>query len=194
MPSESRRADTGSDHKFSIVGIGPGSASLRTRAAAEAIKSADFVVGYRPYLDLISDLLPGKKVFSSSMGKEVDRVRAAVDLLGQGSVALVSSGDPNVYGMAGLGLEMAAAAGRGGDCARRHILHGRSVSGRPGLPRMRGRDQSQRPSHSVAGDRGPLAAGGRVWRCRSPFTIPAARGATGSSYALWISVARGMFS
>ena len=66
------------------------------------------MVGYRPYLDLISDLLPGKKVFSSSMGKEVDRVRAAIDLLDQGSVALVSSGDPNVYGMAGLGLEMAA--------------------------------------------------------------------------------------
>jgi precorrin-3B C17-methyltransferase len=105
--SESRRSDTGSDHKFSIVGIGPGAASLRTRAAAEAIRSADFVVGYRPYLDLISNLLPGKTVFSSSMGKEVDRVRAAVDLLSQGSVALVSSGDPNVYGMAGLGLEMA---------------------------------------------------------------------------------------
>jgi precorrin-3B C17-methyltransferase len=31
----------------------------------------------------------------------------ALDLLEQGSVALVSSGDPNVYGMAGLGLEMA---------------------------------------------------------------------------------------
>jgi len=65
------------------------------------------VVGYRPYLDLIGDLLPGKQVLSSSMGKEVDRVAAAVDLLEQGSVALVSSGDPNVYGMAGLGLELA---------------------------------------------------------------------------------------
>ena len=73
---------------------------------------ADFVVGYRPYLELIRDLLPGKKVFSSSMGKEVDRVRAAVDLLEEGSVALVSSGDPNVYGMAGLGLEMAPQPGR----------------------------------------------------------------------------------
>ena len=107
MPSESRRSDTGLQHKFSIVGIGPGAPSLRTKAAEEAIKSADFVVGYRPYLELIDDLLPGKKVFSSSMGKEVDRVQAAVDLLGQGSVALVSSGDPNVYGMAGLGLELA---------------------------------------------------------------------------------------
>jgi precorrin-3B C17-methyltransferase len=113
LPSESRptertAAKAGqSKHKLSIVGIGPGSPQLRTTAATNAILSADFVVGYRPYLELISDLLPGKQVFSSSMGKEVDRVRAAVDLLEQGSVALVSSGDPNVYGMAGLGLELA---------------------------------------------------------------------------------------
>jgi len=89
------------------VGIGPGEPGLRTAAATNAIRYADFVVGYKPYLELISDLLPGKQVLSSSMGKEVDRVKAAVNLLEQGSVALVSSGDPNVYGMAGLGLEMA---------------------------------------------------------------------------------------
>lgn len=96
-----------SDNKLSIVGIGPGSPGLRTAAATLAIQSADYVVGYRPYLDLIPDLLPGKQVFSSGMGREVDRVAAAIDLLDKGSVALVSSGDPNVYGMAGLGLEMA---------------------------------------------------------------------------------------
>ncbi len=94
-------------NKLSIVGIGPGEKGLRTAQAEDAIKKADFVVGYRPYLDLIADLLPGKKVISSSMGKEVDRARAAVDLLEDGSVTLVSSGDPNIYGMAGLGLEMA---------------------------------------------------------------------------------------
>ncbi|VVB71715.1 Siroheme synthase [uncultured archaeon] len=93
--------------KLSIVGIGPGEQALRTAAAEEAILTADYVVGYRPYLDLISDLLPGKTVASSRMGKEVDRVKAAVDLLEEGSVALVSSGDPNIYGMAGLGLELA---------------------------------------------------------------------------------------
>ncbi|MDQ1261545.1 MAG: precorrin-3B C17-methyltransferase / cobalt-factor methyltransferase [Euryarchaeota archaeon] len=96
-----------SENKLSIVGIGPGSTRLRTWAATRAIRLADFVVGYRPYLELISDLLPGKQVLSSSMGKEVDRVAAAIDLLEKGSVALVSSGDPNVYGMAGLGLELA---------------------------------------------------------------------------------------
>jgi precorrin-3B C17-methyltransferase len=96
-----------SGNKLSIVGIGPGERCLRTAQAEDAIKRADFVVGYKPYLDLISDILPEKEVVSSGMGKEVDRARAAVDLLEKGSVALVSSGDPNIYGMAGLGLEMA---------------------------------------------------------------------------------------
>jgi len=96
-----------SENRLAIVGIGPGSPGLRTPAAEEAIKAADFVVGYKPYLELIRDLLPGKKVVSGSMGRELGRVKAAVDLLQEGSVALVSSGDPNVYGMAGLGLELA---------------------------------------------------------------------------------------
>ncbi len=96
-----------SENRLSIVGIGPGKQSWRTNAAVEAIKTADYVIGHRPYLDLIRDLLEGKKVFPSGMGKEVDRVKVAVELLEKGSVALVSSGDPNVYGMAGLGLELA---------------------------------------------------------------------------------------
>jgi len=93
------------------VGIGPGEPGLRTQAAEEAIRKADFVVGYRTYLELIPDLLDGKRVVPSGMGREVDRVRAAADLLSEGSVALVSSGDPNVYGMAGLGLELASRPG-----------------------------------------------------------------------------------
>jgi len=96
-----------SEHKFKIVGIGPGERGLRTIAAEQAILESDFVVGYRPYLRMICDLLDDKNVVASGMGKEVDRVRAAVGLLEEGSTALVSSGDPNVYGMAGLGLELA---------------------------------------------------------------------------------------
>lgn len=90
-----------------IVGTGPGCRELRTAAAEEAIRSSEFVVGYGPYLELIHDLLPGKEVVSSGMGGEVERARTAIDLLQSGSVALVSSGDPNVYGMAGLALELA---------------------------------------------------------------------------------------
>ena len=99
MPSES---------KLYIVGIGPGSRDLLTRRAKEAMADSESVVGYRPYLDLVSDLLEGKAVSSTGMGREVDRAKEAVDLLDEGSCALVSSGDPNVYGMAGLGLEVAS--------------------------------------------------------------------------------------
>ena len=174
-----------SENKLSIVGIGPGSPRLRTAAATRAIRSADFVVGYRPYLDLISDLLPGKQVFSSSMGKEVDRVAAAVDLLEKGSVALVSSGDPNVYGMAGLGLELAERALGRRDCARSHIFYRRLLPSRPRFPGMRGRDQPQRSAHTLAADRRPPASGCRRQPCPWLSTIPRARGAIGSFCALW---------
>lgn len=99
MPSESR---------LYIVGIGPGGRGLLTRRAEEALMEARSVVGYSPYIDLVRDLLPGKAVRSTGMGREVDRAREAVDLLDDGDVALISSGDSNVYGMAGLGLEVAS--------------------------------------------------------------------------------------
>jgi len=95
-------------NRLYIVGIGPGERGQMTRRAIEAISEAESVVGYRPYLDLVSDLLAGKRVTSTGMGQEVDRAKEAVDLLEEGSVALISSGDPNVYGMAGLGLEVAS--------------------------------------------------------------------------------------
>ena len=97
-----------SANRLYIVGIGPGERGQMTRRAIEAISEAESVVGYRPYLDLVSDLLAGKRVTSTGMGQEVDRAKEAVDLLEEGSVALISSGDPNVYGMAGLGLEVAS--------------------------------------------------------------------------------------
>ncbi|RQW79326.1 MAG: cobalt-precorrin-3B C(17)-methyltransferase, partial [Methanothrix sp.] len=58
MPSEnnlqSKDAGDNSKNKFYIVGIGPGSRSLRTAAAEETVSCADYVVGHRLYLDLIS--------------------------------------------------------------------------------------------------------------------------------------------
>jgi len=95
-----------SENKLYIVGLGPGSRDQMSLKALKSLKEADFVVGHRPYLEMISDLLDGKQVVSSSMGKEVDRARKAAELMSEGTVALVSSGDPNIYGMAGLGLEL----------------------------------------------------------------------------------------
>jgi len=90
-----------------IVGIGPGDLNHMTYQAREAIESADTVVGYKTYLHLIEPLLGGKEVVSSGMMKEVERCREAICLAGEGrTVALVSSGDSGIYGMAGLVLEL----------------------------------------------------------------------------------------
>jgi adenosylcobyric acid synthase len=93
-----------------IVGIGPGDLKHMTYQAREAIESSDTVVGYKTYLDLIASLLVGKEVISSGMTKEVERCREAIRRAGEGqTVALVSSGDAGVYGMAGLVLELVGA-------------------------------------------------------------------------------------
>lgn len=70
------------------------------------------MVGYARYLDLIADLTEGKELVSSGMTKERERCRAALSRAqGGATVALVSSGDAGIYGMAGLALEMAASEG-----------------------------------------------------------------------------------
>jgi adenosylcobyric acid synthase len=90
-----------------VVGIGPGDLKHMTCEAREAIESSDVVVGYSTYLKLIEPLLNGKEVFSSGMTKEVERCREAIRLAAEGrTVAIVSSGDAGVYGMAGLVLEL----------------------------------------------------------------------------------------
>jgi precorrin-3B C17-methyltransferase len=97
-----------SENKLYIVGLGPGGRGQMSLQAARALEKSDFIVGYHTYLDLVEDLLQKKQVASTSMGGEVERAKKAVDLLEEGSVSLISSGDPNIYGMAGLGLEMAS--------------------------------------------------------------------------------------
>lgn len=94
--------------KLFIVGLGPGDLKHMTFEAREAIESSVVVVGYATYLKLIGPLLAGKEVVSSGMTKEVERCREAIRLAREGkTVALVSSGDAGVYGMAGLVLELA---------------------------------------------------------------------------------------
>ena len=68
------------------------------------------IVGYRRYLELIADLTAGKELLASGMTAEVERCRAALARAAQGeTVALISSGDAGIYGMAGLAIELAAA-------------------------------------------------------------------------------------
>jgi precorrin-3B C17-methyltransferase len=77
-----------------------------TGRAREAIAAADLVIGNGSYLDQVAPLLSGKEVIRSSMGREVERARQAVELACSRSVAVVSGGDPGVYGMASIVLEV----------------------------------------------------------------------------------------
>jgi len=92
---------------LAIVGIGPGDVASRSPAAAAAIAKANDVVGYGLYLDLCGDALTGKTLHESGLGAEEDRARAALDLAASGrNVALLSSGDAGIYGLASLVFEL----------------------------------------------------------------------------------------
>ena len=82
----------------------------RTRRAERAIAESQVIAGYSRYLELIADLTKGKKIVSSGMRQETERCRKALELARSGeTVALISSGDSGIYGMAGLALELNAA-------------------------------------------------------------------------------------
>ncbi|WP_287007217.1 precorrin-3B C(17)-methyltransferase, partial [Candidatus Aquicultor secundus] len=80
-----------------------------TVGARDALQVCDTVVGYKSYVKTISELAQGKEILQFGMRKEVERCTKAIELAKEGKlVALVSSGDPGIYGMAGLVLELAA--------------------------------------------------------------------------------------
>ena len=86
------------------VGIGPGSRESMTFEAMDAIERSDVIVGYKTYIELIKDLVEDKEVVSNGMKQEIDRVKKAVEISRTGkTVAVISSGDAGVYGMAEIG-------------------------------------------------------------------------------------------
>ena len=97
--------------KLTVIGLGPGSRDLTTPRAQQAIRDASVVVGYRPYVAQVKDLLrPGTKIASTPMGKEEERTATAIEYARQGhNVALVCSGDPAIYAMASPTLEQGTA-------------------------------------------------------------------------------------
>ena len=89
------------------VGIGPGDPGFLIPRARKVLEEVEVVVGYRPYLELISELTAGKELVSTGMRGEVERCRRALEIARSGrSVAVISSGDAGIYGMAGLLLEL----------------------------------------------------------------------------------------
>jgi precorrin-3B C17-methyltransferase len=111
---------------LSIVGIGPGADQHTTPAALQAIQSADLVVGYTTYIRLVKHLLDGKEIVKTGMTEEIGRARAAVERARDGGrVAIISSGDAGVYGMASLVFQVLKDLGwKRGDSPELRIVPG----------------------------------------------------------------------
>ena len=109
-----------------VVGIGPGAEAHTTPAALAAIAEAQLVIGYTTYIKLVRHLLDGKEVVKTGMTEEIARARAAVERARDGAtVALISSGDAGVYGMAGLVFQVLKDMGwKRGDSPELRIVPG----------------------------------------------------------------------
>jgi precorrin-3B C17-methyltransferase len=78
-----------------------------TKRALDVLSCVETIVGYTTYIDLIRPLIKDQEIISTGMKKEIDRVQAAIDISCKGkSCAIISSGDPGIYAMAGLVFEM----------------------------------------------------------------------------------------
>lgn len=93
--------------KIFVVGFGSGDRKYMTEQAVFVLQHADLIVGYTTYIDLLKKQFPKLHYYATPMRKEIDRCRFAVQeaLKGQ-DIALVSSGDSGIYGMAGILLEI----------------------------------------------------------------------------------------
>ena len=128
--------------KLYLVGIGPGNLNQITPAAQTAITEADLVIGYKLYIELIESLKrPGQIVEASPITQERQRALRAIELARWGlTVAVVSSGDCGIYGMAGLVLEELQATGWNGKSPQVQVFPGisalQSSASRVGAPLM----------------------------------------------------------
>ena len=87
------------------MSLGPGFADYLIPRAKQALAEAQVVVGYQTYIDLVRPCSTTQEVVATGMKAEVKRCQLALDRArAGGSVALVSSGDAGIYGMAGLVL------------------------------------------------------------------------------------------
>lgn len=96
-----------SQGKLYIVGIGPGAVENLTKKAQEALLGSEYVIGNATYLDQVAGVIKNAKIIRSGMGGEVERAKKAVGLAKDHVVSIISGGDANVYGMAGIVFEVA---------------------------------------------------------------------------------------
>lgn len=140
--AEAEREYMGRTGKLWLVGMGPGQLDQITPAAQTAIAQADVLIGYSLYIDLIKPLLhPGQIVEAWPITQERQRAERAINLAQWGlTVAVVSSGDCGIYGMAGLVLEQLQAQGWDGKTPAVQVFPGitalQAAASRVGAPLM----------------------------------------------------------
>ncbi|QLD89846.1 precorrin-3B C(17)-methyltransferase [Natronomonas salina] len=104
----------GDPGRLIAVGLGPGEPEGMTARAKAALADAEHIVGYTTYVDLLPDDVTdgADDIYSTPMCGEVSRTEEAIDrALAGNDVAIVGSGDPNVYALAGLALEILESKG-----------------------------------------------------------------------------------
>ncbi|MEM5386318.1 precorrin-3B C(17)-methyltransferase [Paraburkholderia phymatum] len=92
--------------KLSVIGLGPGDASLMVPAARAALAQATDILGYETYVKMAGPFRADQRVHGTDNREEMQRARHAFELASAGRrVAMVSSGDPGVFAMAAAVLE-----------------------------------------------------------------------------------------
>ena len=140
--AQSEHEYTGRTGKLWLVGTGPGSLDQITPAAQTAIALADVVIGYSLYIDLIRSLLkPGQIIEALPITQERQRAQRSIELAEWGlTVAVISSGDCGIYGMAGLVLEELRSSGWDGKTPAVQVFPGitalQASASRVGAPLM----------------------------------------------------------
>ncbi|MEM0141695.1 MAG: precorrin-3B C(17)-methyltransferase [Thermoplasmatales archaeon] len=93
--------------KLFIVGMGPGDASQMTEGAVSAIEHSEVIIGFSLYTALLRRIFPEKKFISNGMQGEIERAKVAIEMAESGkNVAIVSSGDAGIYGIASPVIEI----------------------------------------------------------------------------------------
>ena len=83
-----------------------------TQKAIEVIQKADVVTGYTTYVKILEEFFPDKHYIATPMMQEIKRCEMAVEEAKKDQVvAMVSSGDSGIYGMAGIIYQVTAEKG-----------------------------------------------------------------------------------
>lgn len=140
--AQAQQEYTGRMGKLFLVGTGPGQLEQMTPAAQMAVTQADAIIGYSLYIDLIAPLQrPGQIIEALPITQERQRAKRAIELAEWGlTVAVVSSGDCGIYGMAGLVLEELRASNWDGKTPEVKVFPGitalQAAASRLGAPLM----------------------------------------------------------